>query len=51
MAKKKKAAPKPLKEKFDEAYVKMRGEASKERESKANCPCGCKGKCVCGRGT
>jgi hypothetical protein len=42
---------KSLKQKFDEAYVEMRGKSAKDRESRSACKdCGCSGgKCKCGK--
>ena len=49
MAKKKKA-PMGLREKFDKAYVEMKGKAAKDRAARGGCP-SCGGKnCDCGCG-
>jgi hypothetical protein len=50
MAKKSKAKPKSLKDKFNEAYVEMKAKRMKEK-GQAACDCGdpnCKG-CDCGK--
>lgn len=42
---------KSLKQKFDDAYVEMRGKAAKDREARSTCKeCGCSGgSCKCGK--
>lgn len=51
MAKKVIKKGKSLKQKFDAAYVEMRGKAAKDRESRSSCKeCGCSGgSCQCGK--